>query len=87
MQSDQLKEAVLNPKVTKYDQVPLLLANDDAPVAGKFYTCNTADCCEYVTDDPTSKCPQCKRQMSTHMPWVAGGGGVKGAVEGGGFVK
>ncbi|GJW62874.1 pre-rRNA-processing protein TSR2 [Tanacetum coccineum] len=86
MQSDQLKEAVLNPKVTKYDQVPLLLANDDGPVAGKFYRC-PSNCYNYVTDDPTSKCPHCKSQMSTVSPYVAGGGGVKGAVEGGGFVK
>ncbi|PWA84187.1 hypothetical protein CTI12_AA161430 [Artemisia annua] len=87
MQSDDMKEAILNPKVTMHgDQVPLLLANDDAPVAGKFYRCYSY-CGYYVTDDPTSECPTCKNKMSTLMPYVAGGGGVKGAVEGGGFVK
>lgn len=85
MQSDQLKETVLNPKISNSGAgVPLLLPNADVSMDREFYKCPSHT---YVADDPTALCPSCKNKMSTKMQYVAGNGAVNETVEGGGFVK
>ncbi|PWA57886.1 hypothetical protein CTI12_AA401260 [Artemisia annua] len=85
MQSDQLKETVLNPKISNSGaHVPLLLPNADVSMDREFYRCSTHN---FVSDDPTPLCPQCKVTMKTKMEYVASYGAVNKTVEGGGFVK
>ncbi|KAI3721304.1 hypothetical protein L2E82_32312 [Cichorium intybus] len=87
MQPNKSKDSILNPKTVNYGfNVPLLIPNDDVPMACKFYTC-TYSHASYVTDDPTAVCPRCSHKMSSSVTYVRGSGAVKETAEGGGFVK
>ncbi|KAI3520035.1 hypothetical protein L1887_09256 [Cichorium endivia] len=87
MQPNQSKDSILNPKTVNCGvNVPLLIPNDDVPMACKFYRSSCSHT-SYVTDDPTAVCPQCSRKMSSSVTYVRGSGVVKETAEGGGFVK
>ncbi|XP_071932823.1 uncharacterized protein [Coffea arabica] len=85
IQPNQSKDTLLKPKAAA--SIPLLSLNDGQTEA-VFYRCSRGYNCNYVSDDPKAKCPQCKNVMTNSMTYVAPPA-VKEAAAGdeGGFVK
>ncbi|KAL4576361.1 hypothetical protein LXL04_012453 [Taraxacum kok-saghyz] len=89
MQPNQSKNSVLNPKTVNFGaNVPLLITNDNVPMAQHFYRCSNCYNENYISDDIAARCPSCNScTMNCEMAYVKGPGAVKETAEGGGFVK
>ncbi|XP_073269393.1 uncharacterized protein [Primulina huaijiensis] len=88
IQPNKAKETLLKPiPSVGISSVPLLL-KEDSKTDRKFYRCSTqAKKCLYrVSDYPNAICPQCKRTMTTVVPYVSPPGEQASSTEGG-FVK
>ncbi|KAL5976876.1 hypothetical protein ACLOJK_021211 [Asimina triloba] len=95
----QEKVSVLHPKVLSPLNKPLLLQLDNVAVKKKYYTCShilistsgysSSRRCNYVTDVANTKCPECKKDLSWEISYVAACSDPKGSTgtEEGGFVK
>ncbi|XP_048140261.1 uncharacterized protein LOC125316293 [Rhodamnia argentea] len=68
------KETTLKPKLpSSGPELPLLLPEASASAPTDYYRCsNSSWRCNYVTDAPSARCPNCGYNMSTKLSWVVG---------------
>ncbi|XP_022139199.1 uncharacterized protein LOC111010168 [Momordica charantia] len=91
LQSKQIKNTLLNPKVSSCGSTMLLPSVEASTAATTFYGCSYAgygNCRVYVSDGPNATCPQCKQKMAQVNTYVQPpSGSIQGVGDQGGYVK